>query len=379
MRSTCVLSSRHFLTALLVFCSLTCPPPVGAAGITSPVQLTGEPLDKKELLAVLDTESLTKEELIQVLAARGVSFQLTSFEEQTIRIAGKYLKTGIDDVVKAVSGNFIGAQIRETMVVQRSASGKVDYLGFKADYLGPEGFDFVIRLSSPVGEGPSMKIRPGCEYDLKWGNREFTFGVTEASAEQMVVVLATKVRSATLGLPQNAPSTLPAEVVIRQSPCLTIRMKLVSEGRTVAGGVAPPFYISEPLTVGLLRYYAGKHAQQKTPIPSDAKDADPITQISEADALDIATMLGTRPASYEQLLGAYSVGVITQTGYAELVTGGGQSLLAVQLPANASRPASPVIMTPKDGTGGMAQGVFRIVRIVNPDKRVKTFVERNAQ
>lgn len=62
-----------------------------------------DPIAKEGLLRSLTNKALSSKELIEQVEQRGVSFKLTSTDEQEIRREGKYLgKKGLDDLIAAV-------------------------------------------------------------------------------------------------------------------------------------------------------------------------------------------------------------------------------------------------------------------------------------
>jgi hypothetical protein len=70
-------------------------------------QQQGPPIEKKGLLMALSRKALTKDELIRFVTSRGVSFHLTTSDEQEIRKAGAYLGAkGLNDLIAAIRDNY---------------------------------------------------------------------------------------------------------------------------------------------------------------------------------------------------------------------------------------------------------------------------------
>lgn len=375
-KNICFLISKIFLVALL------CLQIMWSATVVN-AQHNKRPLEKIDISDLLEAQGFDKKELIEKVTRQGINFPLTIIDEQNIRLAGTYLKPQeLDALIASIRDNYLLAPIKKLIVLRLGKPSQIEHLGFKATYIKKVGNDYLIKIKHPgADEEVELKTHHDCEHIFKWGHREFTLNITGASPAEVNVVLANNTKPST---PTEGGSTLaylpPPEKVIRISDCLAIRMRLVT-GNHIGGVNRPmnPYYISEPLTVGILRYYASKHTPM-TAVPPDAKDTDPITEIYYEDALDIALMLRTRLPSLEQWVNAFHSKIVTlkPRPVSELVAADkDRSFLTVQMadsnsPANT--PLSPQIATQKSKVTGPAKGFLRIVFITGPGAPLKIHV-----
>jgi hypothetical protein len=346
-----------------------------AAPITATQEQGAAPFEKQSLTDLLRTGDFKEQELIEMVARRGVNFRPTTTDEEDIRLAGSYLgEKAVNELIEAVRLNYLRAEVSLPIALRLGKPARIKYLDFKGTYAKRAGDDYSIIVDYPGADHPAeISTHTGCEHAFSWGGRNFTLRITSASPEQVTALL---INNTETSAPPNCDSAWvqpqpPPQCVIHLSPCLAIRMWLVSGNYT--GAEAPllhPYYISEPLTVGILKYYARLHTP-KTAIPPGAKDSDYITEIYDADALDIATMRATRPPSYDQLINAFRAGVLKPTAAEELVRDEHGKLLTVKVPGGDSHinkpPAAP----------GLAKGLLRLVHEVSPGTKKRPFVTTN--
>jgi hypothetical protein len=328
----------------------------------------------------------TKEELIKELAQKGVEFQLTDEDEKEIRRAGAYLKGDLEEVITAVRLNYINAPVNETVPLPLGKTARVRGMGFTFTYTTKRLGVYFIRVTYPGADELMLQTPAHCEYPLKRGPREFLFGITEASSQMLTATLVgvNKVTPPSRKDPKawaDYVGNLPAEMTIRLDPCVPIRMRLVRGGGPDVGGPAAAYYISDPLTIGTLRYYLSLLPPPvSTQIPPEARDTDPITEIHHADALGIAAKLHASLPSPGYLLNAMRAGVLTPTGQAELAADPQPQgdFLVLQPQKGAGSPQKiPGVTTlaPKgssDKSQGPVRGLIRVIRVVDPGERTKS-------
>jgi hypothetical protein len=333
------------------------------------------------IIYALEEQRWSKDELIKELALKGVEFQLTDEDEKELRRAGAYLKGDLEEVIRAVRLNYINAPVNETVTLPLGKPVRVRGMGFTFTYTTRTRGDYYIDVTYPGADKLMLKTPAHCEYSLKRGPREFFFGIAEASPKMLTATLVGKVTPPRRGDKAWADyvSALPAEMTIRLDPCFPIKMRLVRGGGPGVGGPKAAYYISDPLTIGTLRYYLRLlPPPAKTQIPPDAKDTDPITEIRWEDALGIAAKLDAPLPSPEYVLNAIHAGVLTPTGYVELVVDPSdkKSLIALQTQKAVPQSQIPgtmsvVPMVPLDGLKGPVRGVIRLIRVVDPGERKK--------
>lgn len=376
-----------FLIAKIFLIALLCPQSMWSAITTNPQTQDESPLEMRDIIDMIKLRRFNKEEIIQLVSLRGVKSPLAMADEQNMRFAagGRFSGRALDDLIESVHDNYLLRPIKKPITLRPGKPAQIESLGFRATYIKKIGDDHLIRIEPPgAGKEVELKTNQGCEHALKWGHREFTLRITEASLAEINAVLVSNIKSPTaLEGASNLAKTPPQEIEIRipDEDCLAIRMRLVI-GNHIGPVNRPidPYYISEPLAVGILRHYAKKHTPRTT-IPPKAKDTDPITEIYYEDALDIATMLGFRLPSLEQWINAFHGEVVTLKSRAdsELVEGEDRRLLAVQM-ASSESPAnthlSSRIFTREGNSTAPMKGFLRVVRpprqiiIVKPKPRV---------
>jgi hypothetical protein len=334
------------------------------------------PIGIDGFIDILRSGGHDKEELIKMVARRGVREPLTGTDEKNIRLAGKRLgEKGLDALVKALRANFLYANVKEPLVLRLGAPTRLEHLDFEATFTGRRGDDYVVEVMYPGAVEKAVETtHTDCEYTYEWGlvkpKRKFRLHIDSATPQEVQAVLLREVKKA---------STAPPEVIREyRVPCSPLQMQMVRHNYTDSPSLEV-YYISEPITVGVLRHLARnvRISSIRTPIPESAKDSDPITAVYYEDAKDIATMLGTRLPTLHQLVNALNGQLMTLSPQAELVEDEDKSLIVVrqatgQNPSNT--PLSSQVFANKVPRSDLAKGLLRVVRLPRGDN---TFVTPN--
>lgn len=319
------------------------------------------PIRLDALTDMLRTGKYEEEELVQMVTRRGVRDELTKFHENNIRLAMKGWGKKSDSLIKALRANFLGATVNEPLVLKTGTPARLEHLGFTATFVGRSGDDYVLEVTLPGSDKVVVITHADCEHTYTWGppkfRRKFRLHIESATPKQVRAVLLRDVKP---------PVPAPPEIRNYGAPCAPVPMRLVTGNHTDAPNPLEPYYISEPVTVGVLRYHALSHPV-RTPIPASAKDTDPITAIYYDDALEIATMLGTHLPTLHQLVNALNGKFMTLSSPAELVAEEGEDALTVVRQADSQNPSnnplSSLVTTSKVPRGQMAKGLLRVIRL----------------
>lgn len=90
---------------------------IPAMSTISNSQQSSEAIAKEGLLKALGKEVLSSRTLIDQIRRRGVTFKLTSTDEEEIRSAGKYLgKKGLDDLIAAIRRNYAETELHGLLI-----------------------------------------------------------------------------------------------------------------------------------------------------------------------------------------------------------------------------------------------------------------------
>jgi hypothetical protein len=351
------------LTAALCLSFLFYLQPAPAAGQD---KKDDEPLGVYALVDLVHGRKHTTKELIRMAMRRGVKTYLNDDYEGDLRAAGKHLdKAALDELVKALRANFIGADVNEPLVLGLGSTARLPHLGFKATYVRKDGDDYVLEIGHPDNDRVIERTHADCEHTYVWGNnkRKFRLHIDSATPQEVQAVLLHDAKP---------PSTPPERIREYTAPCSPVQMRLVTGNHTDAPGAVVSYYISEPLTVGVLRHYARTPNPLRTPIPAAAKDSDPITAIYYKDAVEIAMMVGTRLPTLHQLVNALNGDFMSLSPQGELAEDSDGNLIVVrqadsQNPSNT--PLSSRVTTSTVPREGLATGLLRGVRPVPDDRR----------
>jgi hypothetical protein len=331
-----------------------------------------KPLKKTQIEDALVKRSLSLDELVDWIIGAGVGFQLSKAEEGIIRQAGKYLTNKeLDVLIKSIRANYLIAKVNETIELRRGKLAHIPYLAFSATYIKPAGKEYLLQLTYPGTDKFDLMTHSGCAYRYKLGRSNFILVINNASRNK---VTANLFRTTIMYEPRKGITAQQDLVIIPMSdssirvyadPCDSAVMHLVVGNHTGVPSLMPSYYISEPLTVGILKHH-GKPYGLITRIPPTAKDTDPITEIHYADAREIATMMGAYLPTLEQWVNAFNAGLVSFVAPSEIVSDGQGRLLIVQqaskdFPANT--PFSPRIATRKVDAREPARGILRVVRM----------------
>jgi hypothetical protein len=331
-----------------------------------------KPLKKTQIEDALLKRALTLNEIVDWIIRAGVGFQLSEAEEGIIRQAGKYLTNKeLDVLIKSIRANYLSAKFDETIVLRRGQPRSIPYLAFSATYVRPVGESYLLQLKYPGTDKFDLMTHSGCAYRYKLGRSNFILVINNASRNE---VTANLFRTTIIYDPQKGITAQQDLVIIPMSdssirvyaaPCDSAVMHLVLGNHIGVPNLMPSYYISEPLTVGILKHHGKPHGLI-TRIPPTAKDTDPITEIYYADAREIATMQGAYLPTLEQWVNAFNAGLVSFVAPSEIVSDGRGGLLIVQqaskdFPANT--PFSPRIATRKVDAREPARGILRVVRM----------------
>lgn len=309
-----------------------------------------------------------KEELIQMVVRRGFRDRLTDTDKKNIRLA--LGDKGLDTLFKALRDNFIYASVKEPLVLKLGVPVRLEHLGFKATFLRTSGDNYVLEVEYPgIGARAVEVTHADCEYTYEWGlgspkhRRQFRLHIDSATPQEVQAVLLREVRKASTPLPE----------MIREYkvPCSPVTMRLVRRNYTEVPNMKV-YYISDPITVGVLRHLArnARITSIRTPIPESAKDSDPITAIYYEDAKDIATMLGTHLPTLDMLVNTLNGKLMNLSPQADLVGGidekTDEGLIVVrqatsQNPSNT--PLSSQVFTRQVPHSDLATGLLRVIRL----------------
>jgi hypothetical protein len=145
---------------------------------------TKPPIEKEGLLRSLSRKALTSNELIQEIKSRGVSFQLTTVDDENeIRKSATYLrKKGIDNLIAAIRNNF-----RPRKNGGSEPGGKLPAIyRVRVTLLDPQRHPVEdAKVWSTVG-GEPKKVAGGWQFDIPSAsvpmNGQVTFYATKESA-----------------------------------------------------------------------------------------------------------------------------------------------------------------------------------------------------
>ena len=368
-RRACSLVINVFLLSVL------CLPTVCSA-IINVRQQQDEPLpfEMVGIIRALKERALPnkmlKERLIEKVTKQGVNFRLTAADERDIRRYGSYLgRQALDDITTVIRINYRPASINEDIMMRPGMPSLVDYLNFQATYIKKVGDDYLIKIKHPGIDEISLKTHSGCEHPFKFGRRDLVFVITEASPEQIKATLIDRVKHS--NSVESTGDTPAPRVSVRLSECIAISMQLVTGNYVESQNLSiSPYYISEPITVGVFRLYAKTNAV-KTHIPPEAKDSDYITAIYYQDAFAIARMMDADLPSLTQWVNAYNAGAVRLTSGTELVASEGGKLSTVQ-EATSSSPANTLLSSriftnlQLENINSPPRGLLRVVRPTDP-------------
>src|SRR2546428_5302391 len=295
----------------------------------------GPVIQKEGLIDTLKQHVKTLDELISAINSQGVAFQLSENDlkvNSEFRQAGRYLgKSALDELVDFIRANYRPITINESLQLRRQVAAKIDYLSFAVTYKGEteQAYQFSIRY--PGVDNRDFSTGKGCRelltWNDKWGSRALNFIVTETTAEGVTVSLTDKISPLIESIDEKpeALGSRPQKISFRFDPCFAPHFQFV-KGNSDRSLEA--YYISEPITVGVLRLFDRKTGA-RTKIPTNAKDSDPISEIFFDDAEGIAKLIHSDLPSVSQMVNAIKTNVVDLEAGASLAKSSAGRLLEI--------------------------------------------------